>query len=582
VKKGEEKKECGRFCVGGLWKVGLILSPGGDEMTRKNFVRVVIFFMGLIFLSLLAVGKGNSSQSITKKYFAYVKDNYGSPEFGPVMIDMVDDGTGNLTVQVTVPDGETGDPIFITGTGTKIGNNITFTLSVIMCSDTGSDGTGTAVFNGTIDSNGTITGTFKNTLPEGDRCRVNNSNVYEGIFIAEDVTNAPPIDIAGPYNFYWHPDGYLAGEGPVQVQVFQNGNNISINIPEIGQTGQGTIYGKYVVFRIPAILCEDTCFPNGTCPEPENATFIGKFNIETNTLEGYYGDGVPAGDYCHYPGNDTIITPATGMWLAVKTQVGGTYTFTVTKTGAGSGTVSASGCTLSWSGKTGTCQAPAGTQITLTAIPSSNSTFAGWSGGGCSGNGTCTITLNADTSVNATFKLKTFVLRVKKGGLGSGNVTATGCTLKWNGVAWICSAPYGREITLTGIPADNSTFGGWLNGTGSATICTGSQGSCTFRITEDSEVTARFKLNRYVLKVYKSGTGSGNVTADGCELRWNGVSAWVCTARHGTEIKLRGEPAQGFTFVGWANGTGSASICTGNGTCTFTLTENSTVRVRFK
>jgi hypothetical protein len=46
---------------------------------------------------------------------------------------------------------------------------------------------------------------------------------------------------------------------------------------------------------------------------------------------------------------------------------------------------------------------PFGTVITLTAVASPGSTFAGWSGGGCTGTGTCTVTLNQDTFVTATF-----------------------------------------------------------------------------------------------------------------------------------------------------------------------------------
>jgi hypothetical protein len=160
---------------------------------------------------------------------------------------------------------------------------------------------------------------------------------------------------------------------------------------------------------------------------------------------------------------------------------GGNYTFTVTKSGGGSGTVNATGCTLSWSENTGTCTAPAGTQITSTASPSSNSTFAGWDGVR-SGTGSCTITLNGDTSVTATFKLKTLALRVKKRGLGSVEATASGCTLRWNGNLWICTAPYGKQITLSGLPADSSTFGGWSMGTGSASSCSG-KGNCTFTLT---------------------------------------------------------------------------------------------------
>jgi hypothetical protein len=43
--------------------------------------------------------------------------------------------------------------------------------------------------------------------------------------------------------------------------------------------------------------------------------------------------------------------------------------------------------------------------VVLGAAAASNSTFAGWSGSGCSGTGTCPVTLNADKSVTATFNL---------------------------------------------------------------------------------------------------------------------------------------------------------------------------------
>lgn len=47
----------------------------------------------------------------------------------------------------------------------------------------------------------------------------------------------------------------------------------------------------------------------------------------------------------------------------------------------------------------------AGTTVTLTAAPDPNSTFNGWSGGGCSGTQTtCVVTLNAATTVTASFK----------------------------------------------------------------------------------------------------------------------------------------------------------------------------------
>jgi hypothetical protein len=44
-----------------------------------------------------------------------------------------------------------------------------------------------------------------------------------------------------------------------------------------------------------------------------------------------------------------------------------------------------------------------GSVITLRAEAAPSSNFSGWSGGGCSGNGECTVTLSADTTVRAQF-----------------------------------------------------------------------------------------------------------------------------------------------------------------------------------
>ncbi|MBN8870980.1 MAG: hypothetical protein J0H66_13960 [Solirubrobacterales bacterium] len=47
---------------------------------------------------------------------------------------------------------------------------------------------------------------------------------------------------------------------------------------------------------------------------------------------------------------------------------------------------------------------PSFTKVTLTASPSSGSAFTGWSGGGCSGTGSCEVTLIDPTQVTAEFK----------------------------------------------------------------------------------------------------------------------------------------------------------------------------------
>jgi len=260
-------------------------------------------------------------QSVThRKYFAYIKDNYGSPEDGPRMVDIVYADNGKISVTITATEGDTGDIFFIYGNGSKTGNNIDFTASVIMCSDTSENGTGTAEFTGTIDSNGNISGTFTNTLlTSGDTCKENGSSIYEGTFTAEDVTDALPVNVAGTYDAYATPKGWPE-EGPATLKITQNGSSINVSITAtegdtgklFTRTGQGTVYGSYLMFRVPIILCHDTC---RDC-EAEYATFFGRFDSKTNTISGIYGDGVPAGDYCKAPDSGT--TAAEGTWRAVK------------------------------------------------------------------------------------------------------------------------------------------------------------------------------------------------------------------------------------------------------------------------
>jgi len=78
------------------------------------------------------------------------------------------------------------------------------------------------------------------------------------------------------------------------------------------------------------------------------------------------------------------------------------YNLTVTRAGTGSGTVTSSPAGINCGAS---CSATYnyGTSVTLTASQNTGSFFAGWSGGGCSGTGACTVTMNADIVVTATF-----------------------------------------------------------------------------------------------------------------------------------------------------------------------------------
>jgi hypothetical protein len=82
---------------------------------------------------------------------------------------------------------------------------------------------------------------------------------------------------------------------------------------------------------------------------------------------------------------------------------GGEPTITVSFAGAGAGIVTSTPDGLSCASTDVSCVAsfPTGTPVTLTATPVGTSVFGGWTGG-CTG-GTCTLVLQDDTTVTATF-----------------------------------------------------------------------------------------------------------------------------------------------------------------------------------
>jgi Divergent InlB B-repeat domain len=160
----------------------------------------------------------------------------------------------------------------------------------------------------------------------------------------------------------------------------------------------------------------------------------------------------------------------------------------VTENGTGSGTVTSSPGGISCP-TTCSAQYTKGTMVTLTPTPHSGSVFAGWSGGGCSGTGTCTVTMNADTSVTATFNTAppgNHTLTVKEAGAGKGKVTdgtgAISCPSS-------CSHSYanGTHVTLHATAAKGSHFAGWSGGG-----CKGT-GTCAVTMNADRTVTATFK-----------------------------------------------------------------------------------------
>jgi hypothetical protein len=91
-----------------------------------------------------------------------------------------------------------------------------------------------------------------------------------------------------------------------------------------------------------------------------------------------------------------------GTTLGFTTSAG--FELVVDVSGTGTGTVNSSTGGINC-GSTCSAYYNSGTPVALLAIANPGSTFAGWSGGGCGGTGTCQVTMNTSATVGATFSL---------------------------------------------------------------------------------------------------------------------------------------------------------------------------------
>ena len=143
---------------------------------------------------------------------------------------------------------------------------------------------------------------------------------------------------------------------------------------------------------------------------------------------------------------------------------------------------------------TSVCQAYflPGSSVQLAATPGPGSVFAGWDTA-CSGTASCTITMNADQSVGATFNGPPTV-NVGLVGTGSGTVTSTPAGINCPAAQCSSTFPSGTPVTLTATPGSGSGFDGWSG------PCTGA-GSCSFHVTSDQSVGATFDLPDFAVNV---------------------------------------------------------------------------------
>jgi hypothetical protein len=343
--------------------------------------------------------------------------------------------------------------------------------------------------------------------------------------------------------------------------------------------------------------CGDNANPNTTCYHSPKLVSMdasnGKVILGSNNLP--WNPGI----CCAYNGVWVLTTGDDGSTLHVGgefTKVGGAWsgsgnswtlnaadtqryyarlggpavsiqTLTLTKAGTGTGTVTSNPAGINCG--TGCAAEPhdfsVGQGVTLTAVPDAGSVFTGWTGGGCSGNGTCSVTMTQAQNVSADFDVPTDALTVTQAGGGAGTVTSSPSGVN---CGTTCSATFngGTVVTLMAAPSGNDLFQGWSG------ACSGTA-SCTITMDAAKAVTATFGAGSK-LTIASAGTGSGTVSSSPAGITC--PATCVANFSTGSTAIVTAAPAAGSTFTGFTGGCVSTTT-----TCNVSMTGNKSVTATF-
>ncbi|HUG26917.1 MAG TPA: M12 family metallo-peptidase [Gemmatimonadales bacterium] len=182
------------------------------------------------------------------------------------------------------------------------------------------------------------------------------------------------------------------------------------------------------------------------------------------------------------------------------------YPLTVTTAWTGSGTVTSDPSGIDC-GATCSRLFDSGAVVTLLAQPASGSAFAGWSGSGCSGTGTCQVTMTEARDITASFT-RHYTLTVTTEGTGRGTVTSDPSGIACGAT---CSRFFdsGDVVTLSAQPASGAVFAGW-SGSG----CVGTE-TCQVTMNAPQSITASFILPWFNIAIEGVHLNQGNQSVGG-------------------------------------------------------------------
>jgi len=273
------------------------------------------------------------------------------------------------------------------------------------------------------------------------------------------------------------------------------------------------------------------------------------------------------------------------------------YSLSVSVTGQGTVTSAPAGISC---GTSCTAELAAGTTVTLTATPSSGSQLAGF-GGACSGTGSCTVTMSADTQVTAAFAavggsaIVTFALVDAAGGpvagyapLNSGTTLDISTLPAFNVQAStspsvVGSVVFGLDSTaslrVVNSPPYDLADGTWTPTVGSHTITATPYAHADGGGTVGTPLTINIFVTQpapgnATLTIYVAGSGTVTSSPSGINC------GTTCSASYAasTPVTLTATAGSGYAFTGWS---GSGISCMGTGNCAVTMSAPLTVTATF-
>jgi hypothetical protein len=253
------------------------------------------------------------------------------------------------------------------------------------------------------DGSGTVT-----SSPAGIDCGQTCSfGAYQGDRLALTATPAPHSEFSG-----W--SGECSGAGSCEVTLGAADASVTAIFTQITHPLSVAVSGAGSVSAAGGTIsgCTEsggTC--SGTYDEGTEVTLTATPDAH-HQLSGWTGCDSESGGEC--------VVSVDGAENVTATFVPIAFRLGVTKSGEGSGTVTSSPPGIEC-GATCAADFDEGTSVTLTAVPDPGSEFTGWSGGGCSGTATCSVTLGEATGVVAGFAKKRSEVGDDGGGNGGGS-----------------------------------------------------------------------------------------------------------------------------------------------------------------